>query len=36
MTEKHCAYLAPSYVADTVRANFPRLGIDDHCNVVIT
>jgi len=27
MTEKHYAHLAPSYVADTIRANFPVLGI---------
>ena len=27
MTEKHYAHLAPSYVADTIRANFPELGI---------
>src|SRR5262249_26972441 len=27
MTEKHYAHLAPSYVAETVRANFPDLGI---------
>jgi integrase len=27
MTEKHYAHLAPSYVADTIRANFPNLGI---------
>ncbi len=27
MTEKHYAHLAPSYVADTIRANFPDLGI---------
>jgi integrase len=27
MTEKHYAHLAPSYVADTIRANFLRLGI---------
>jgi len=25
MTERHYAHLAPSYVADTIRANFPRL-----------
>jgi integrase len=28
MTEKHYAHLAPSYVADTIRANFPNL---DRC-----
>lgn len=27
MTEKHYAHLAPNYVADTVRANFPNLGV---------
>jgi integrase len=27
MTEKHYAHLGPSYVADTIRANFPTLGI---------
>jgi integrase len=27
MTEKHHAHLAPSYVADTIRANFQTLGI---------
>ena len=27
MTEKHYAHLAPSYVAATIRANFPTLGI---------
>jgi len=27
MTEKHYAHLAPSYVADTIRASFPELGI---------
>jgi integrase len=27
MTERHYAHLAPSYVADTIRANFPKLGI---------
>jgi integrase len=27
MTEKHYAHLAPSYVADTIRAPFPTLGI---------
>jgi integrase len=29
MTEKHYAHLAPSYVADTIRAHFPILGITD-------
>ena len=27
MTEKHYAHLAPSYVADTIRENFPNLGL---------
>jgi integrase len=27
MTERHYAHLAPSYVADTIRASFPTLGI---------
>jgi hypothetical protein len=30
MTEKHYAHLAPSYVAQTIRANFPVLGISDN------
>jgi hypothetical protein len=34
MTEKHYAHLGPSYVAQTIRANFPRLGITDEVNVV--
>jgi integrase len=25
MTERHYAHLAPNYVADTIRASFPRL-----------
>jgi integrase len=28
MTEKHYAHLAPSYVADTIRASFPTLGFE--------
>jgi integrase len=35
MTEKHYAHLAPNYVADTIRANFPKLGIGDHAGVVM-
>ena len=27
MTERHYAHLAPNYVADTIRAHFPTLGI---------
>ncbi len=33
MTEKHYAHLSPSYVADTIRASFPRLGIVKPSNV---
>lgn len=33
MTERHYAHLAPSYVADTVRAALPPLGIVDKSNV---
>ena len=28
ITERHYAHLAPSYVADTIRASFPKLGIE--------
>jgi hypothetical protein len=34
MTEKHYAHLAPSYVADTIRAHFPKLGIINDTTVV--
>jgi hypothetical protein len=34
MTEKHYAHLAPSYVAQTIRANFPVLGISDDARVI--
>jgi integrase len=34
MTEKHYAHLAPSYVADTVRAALPGTGIVEEANVV--
>src|SRR5262249_39972115 len=34
MTEKHYAHLAPSYVAATIRAHFPTLGIGDDETVV--
>jgi hypothetical protein len=34
MTEKHYAHLAPSYVADTIRAHFPTLGITGDATVV--
>ena len=33
MTEKHYAHLSPSYVAETIRANFPPLGIVPKGNV---
>ena len=33
MTEKHYARLAPSYVADTIRAHFPSLGIAGETSV---
>jgi integrase len=34
MTEKHYAHLAPSYVADTIRAHFPKLGIAGGTKVI--
>ena len=34
MTEKHYAHPAPNYVADTIRANFPNLGIGETLKVV--
>lgn len=34
MTEKHYAHLAPSYVADTIRAHFPKLGINGDSKVM--
>ena len=33
MAEKHYAHLSPSYVADTIRQNFPALGIVEDSNV---
>jgi len=33
MTEKHYAHLSTSYVAETIRANLPKLGIVDPGNV---
>ncbi len=33
MTEKHHAHLAPNYVADTVRAALPALGIVEPSNI---
>ena len=34
MTEKHYAHLAPSYIAETIRASFPKLGIAGSANVL--
>ena len=34
MTEKHYAHLAPSYVAQTIRANFPVLNLSEESQVV--
>jgi integrase len=34
MTEKHYAHFAPSYIADTVRAALPGLGIIEGSNVI--
>ena len=34
MTEKHYAHLAPNYIAQTIRANFPRLGFN-HGEIVV-
>jgi integrase len=34
MTAKHYAHLAPSYVAQTIRANFPRFDIATESRVV--
>jgi integrase len=33
MTEKHYVHLAPSYVAETIRAHFPTLGIAEESTV---
>ncbi len=33
MTERHYAHLSPSYVAQTIRANFPDLGIVPETNI---
>ncbi len=33
MTERHYAHLAPSYIADAIRAGLPRLGIVESGNV---
>jgi integrase len=29
ITEKHYAHMAPSYVADTIRAHFPHMGLNE-------
>ncbi|MEJ0096513.1 MAG: site-specific integrase [Methylocella sp.] len=34
MTERHYAHLAPSYIAETVRAALPSLGVVDNTNVL--
>lgn len=34
MTEKHYAHLAPSYIADTIRANLPNFGFDAKPKIV--
>jgi integrase len=34
MVEKHYGHLAPSYVADTIRASFTSLGIVEETNVI--
>jgi hypothetical protein len=34
MTEKHYAHLAPNYVAKTIRANFPVLGLASDATVI--
>lgn len=33
MTERHYAHLSPSYVADTIREHFPKLGIAEKSNI---
>ncbi|MEQ9567457.1 MAG: tyrosine-type recombinase/integrase, partial [Pseudomonadales bacterium] len=33
MTERHYAHLSPSYVAETIRASFPKLGIVPKSNI---
>lgn len=34
MTEKHFARLAPSYGAQTIRSNFPNLGITEEASII--
>ncbi len=35
ITEKHYAHLKPNYIADTIRANLPDLGMGEMDNVVV-
>ena len=35
MTEKHYAHLAPNCIAQTIRANFPRLGFNPEGDTVV-
>jgi integrase len=35
MTEKHYAHISPNYIAETIRQNFPTLGIVAESNVTI-
>lgn len=35
MTERHYAHLSPNYVADTIRANLPKLGIAANRNLTL-
>ena len=34
ITEKYYAHMSPSYVADTVRANLPSLGVSESTNII--
>jgi hypothetical protein len=34
MTEKHYAHIAPNYVAQTIRENFPVLGLANSTQVI--
>jgi integrase len=34
MTEKHYAHLAPSYVAQMIRANFPVFGLSERVQII--
>jgi len=35
MTERHYAHLSPSHIAETIRANFPDLGIQPQNHVIV-